>query len=319
VRHREPTHEGGAAFGTESDDGKHDAPDVAVLSADGNRENKRWPGGACHRPVNRNACPPMSRIDRFERRFGWLSFPGFLRYYAILHGLVYVLQIFRPDIGMLLEFDRAAIFSGEVWRLVTFLFSSSGFGGIGAMGAIFFFFMIMIAFMMSDAIEGAWGVFRTSLFYYCGILGLIVANLVFPHTMQGSGFLLYGAAFFAFATLFPRVEFLLFFILPVQVRVLAWIKAGVLVLGVLGNFWLLPFFLLAYANYLVFAGIPALRGSARVMESAQRRRKFNAAKEPEHVAFHTCSVCGRTDASDPELEFRVGPDGREYCDEHLPE
>ncbi len=261
----------------------------------------------------------MSRIDRLERRLGGLSFPGFLRYYAILHALVYVLQLVRPDIGMLLEFDRARIFSGEVWRVVTFLFSSSGFAGIGLLGALFFYFMVMIAFMMSDALEGAWGVFRTTLFYYCGILGLIIANFLFPGAMPGSGFLLYGSAFFAFATLFPRVEFLMFFILPVQVRFLAWIQAAFLVLGVMGDLRMLPFFLLGYANYLVWAGIPALRGRARLMESAQRRRKFNGAKEPEHAAFYTCAVCGRTDVSDPELEFRVGSDGREYCADHLPE
>ncbi len=261
----------------------------------------------------------MSRIDRLERRLGGLSFPGFLRYYAILHALVYVLQMVRPDIGRLLEFDRAAILSGEVWRVVTFLFSSSGFGGIGLLGAIFFYFMVMIAFMMSDALEGAWGVFRTTMFCYCGVLGLVVANFLIPGAMQGSGFLLYGSAFFAFATLFPRVEFLMFFILPVQVRFLAYIQAAFLVLGVLGDWRMLPFFLLGYANYLVWAGIPALRGRAMVMEAAQRRRKFQAAKEPGDEAFHSCEVCGRSDVSDPGLEFRVGADGHEYCEEHLPE
>jgi hypothetical protein len=261
----------------------------------------------------------MSRFDQLERRLGGLSFPGFLRYYAILHALVYVLQLVRPDIGVLLEFNRARIFSGEVWRVVTFLFSSSGFAGVGVMGALFFYFMVMIAFMMSDALEGAWGVFKTTMFCYCGILGLIAGNFLIPNAMPGSGFLLYGAAFFAFATLFPRVEFLMFFILPVQVRFLAWIQVAVLLLGVLGDFRLLPFFLLGFANYVIWAGIPALRGTARVMESAQRRKRFNAAKEPAHEAFYTCAVCGRTDVSDPGLEFRVGPDGREYCSEHLPE
>jgi hypothetical protein len=236
-----------------------------------------------------------------------------------MHALVYVLQVFRADIGALLEFDRARILSGEVWRLVTFLFSSSGFAGIGAKGILFFFFMVMIAFMMSDALEGAWGVFKTSLFYYCGIAGLIVANFVFPNAMAGSGFLLYGASFLAFATLFPRMEFLMFFILPVQVRFLAMIQAGMMALAVLGNWLLLPFFLLGCANYLIFAGIPALRGTAQVIESKQRRKRFSAAKEAAEPSFHTCASCDRTEVTDPQLEFRVGKDGREYCVEHLPE
>jgi len=261
----------------------------------------------------------MISFGQLESRYGCLSFPGFLRYYALMHALVYVLQVVRPDIGALLEFDRARILSGEVWRVVTFLFSSSGFAGTGMIGILFFFFMVMIAFIMSEALEGAWGVFKTSLFYYCGIVGLIVANFVFPNAMAGSGFLLYGASFLAFATLFPRFEFLLFFILPVQVRFLAMLQAGMMLVAVLGNWLLLPFFLLGCANYLIWAGIPALRGTAKIIESKQRRKRFNAAKETEEHAFHTCVLCDRTEVTDPGLEFRVGKDGREYCVEHLPE
>lgn len=253
-----------------------------------------------------------------ESRSGWLSFPGFLRYYALMHALVYVLQVFRPDIGSLLEFDRGRILSGEVWRLVTFLFSSSGFAGIGAIGILFFVFMVMIAFMMNDALEEAWGVFRTSIFHYCGVAGLVLANFLFPGAMPGSGFLIYGTSFFAFATLFPKVEFLMFFILPVQVRFLAMLQAGLMALSALGDPRLLVFFAIGCANYLVFAGIPALRGTARVIGSGRRNRKFQRAKEPVEASFHSCAACDRTELTDPQLEFRVGGDGREYCMDHLP-
>ena len=235
----------------------------------------------------------------------------------MMHALVFVLQLVRQDIGGLLEFDRARILSGEVWRVFTFLFASSGFAGTGMLTILFFFFMVMIAFMMSDALEGAWGEFKTSLFYYTGILGLITANFIFPSAMPGSGFLLYGASFFAFATLFPRIEFLMFFVLPVQVRFLAMLQAAMMVLSVFGNWYLLPFFLLGCANYLMFAGIPALRGTARIIESAQRRKVFRASKLPEQQSFHSCVMCDRTEVTHPELEFRVGPDGREYCDDHI--
>ena len=259
----------------------------------------------------------MRSLGQWEGRCGWLSFPGFLKYYAMMHALVYVLQVVRPDMGPLLEFDRARILSGEVWRVVTFLFASSGFAGTGTLGILFFFFMVMIAFMMSEAIEGAWGVFKTSLFHYSGILGLIAANFIFPGAMAGSGFLIYGASFFAFATLFPRIEFMLLFVLPVQVRFLAMIQAVFMLLAVPGNWLLLPFYLFGLAGYLAFAGIPALRGTAMVLESAQRRKLFRTAKLPEEQSFHSCVWCDRTEVTHPELEFRVGPDGREYCGDHI--
>jgi len=230
-----------------------------------------------------------------------------------------VLEMFRRDLGALLEFDRGKILSGDVWRLVPFLFSSSGFAGIGVMGILFFFFMVMIAFMMNDALEGAWGVFKTSIFHYCGVLGLIAANFLMPDAMPGSGFLIYGTSFFAFATLFPRVEFRLFFVLPVQVRFIAILMAIPLVWngftslawwGVLG---------LTFGNYLIWAGIPALRGKGREVHAMGRRRKFNAAASASGAVLYQCAVCQRTNTSDPQLEFRVATDGRDYCSEHLPE
>jgi hypothetical protein len=259
----------------------------------------------------------MSWIDRLERKFGWLAFPGFLRYYAMLHAVVFVLQFFRPGIGELLEFDRQRILGGEVWRVITFLFASSGLGGVGGFAVLFFVFMVMIAFMMNDALENAWGEFKTSLFFYAGIIGLIVANFLLDTPTQGSGFQLYGAAFLAFATLYPTVTFLVLFVIPVQVKYLAWIQGGLMILSCLGNIVLLPFFLLSFANYLIWAGIPALRGQAKVVESAQRRKRFLAQKTPVDAAFHQCAKCGKTDLSDPALEFRVGKDGQEYCEEHL--
>lgn len=261
----------------------------------------------------------MISFAQLERRFGWLAFPGFLRFYALFQALVYLLRMVSPKIGSLLDFDSGRIAGGEVWRLVTFLFSASASLGTGALGMMAMVFLVMIAFMMSNALEDAWGVFKTTLFFLVGMLGLIAGNFLLPHVMPDSGLLLYGSAFFAFATLFPKVEFLLFLILPVQVRFLAWIQAAGLVLAMLGDLRLVPYFLLGYGNYLLFAGLPALRGTARVLEAAQRRRVFNAGKLPDSVAFHTCEVCQRTELSDPGLEFRVGSDGREYCDEHLPE
>jgi len=261
----------------------------------------------------------MVFLDRMERRFGWLAFPGLLRYYALFQVLVFGLQIFRPGVGELLEFDRSKILAGEVWRVVTFLFASTGFGGAGILAVVFLLFMVLIASMMSDALEGAWGVFRTSIFHYVGVLGLIAANFLYENTVEGSGFFLYQSAFFAFATLFPRMEFRLFFVLPVQVRFIAIFLAIVMLLPVLRAPVMLPFFLLSFASYFIFAGIPALRGRAKMVEAGKRMKNFKAATAKGEEAFHQCAVCDRTEISNPELEFRIGIDGKEYCDEHLPQ
>ena len=261
----------------------------------------------------------MRFLDKWEKRFGWLSFPGLLRYYALFHVLVYLLQIVNPGIGKVLVFDREKILSGEVWRAVTFLVADSGFGGLGAFGALFLFFMVMIAFLMSDSLEGVWGVFRTSMFHYFAFAGLLAANFLYPVPMPGSGFFVYTSAFLAFATLFPKYEFLMFFILPVQVRWLAMLAGVFLILGALRNPAYIGFLLLGFGNYLLWAGIPALRGQARVAGAAVRKRNFEKRAERSGEAFHTCKACGRSDLSNPELDFRMAQDGEEYCAEHLPE
>jgi len=259
----------------------------------------------------------MEILNKWERKVGWLSFPGLLRYYALFHVLVFLLQIVNPFIGTVLGFDKAKILQGEVWRLVTFLFADSGFSGMGAFGMLFLFFMVMIAFMMSDALEGSWGVFRTSLFYYAGFLGLLLANFVYPAPMTGSGFFIYTAAFFAFATLFPKHEFLMFLVIPVQVRWLAMLAAVLLAVNVFSAPVYIGYVILGFANYLLWAGIPAIRGTAQVVGAASRKRKFEKAKPGGETAFHRCRKCDRTEVSDPDLEFRISADGEEYCEDHL--
>jgi hypothetical protein len=256
-------------------------------------------------------------MDRLERRIGWISFPGFLRYYALFHVLVFVLQFVRPDIGQLLEFDRAKILSGEVWRVVTFFFASSQFGRPNLMSILFLIFAVNFAFMIGDGLEEAWGVFKTTVFYFMGIGLTVVANFAYPFNIPVSGFVLYASAFLAFATLFPKREILLFLILPVQIRFLGIFQAVILGMMILRAPILLPYAVLGFANYILLAGIPALRGTLRLIESGQRKKRFTASKTPADEAFHTCAACDRTDASDPGLEFRVGADGREYCADHL--
>ena len=115
----------------------------------------------------------MTIFDRLERRCGWLAFPGFLRYYALFHVLVYILQIIRPDIGQLFAFDRAKIFSGEVWRVATMFFAGSQFGTFNPVSLLLLIFAVSFVFMVSDGLENAWGSFKASLFYYTGI-GLVL-------------------------------------------------------------------------------------------------------------------------------------------------
>jgi hypothetical protein len=51
----------------------------------------------------------------------------------------------------------------------------------------------------------------------------------------------------------------------------------------------------------------------------RRRYQFRRAVLAASDSIHQCAVCGKTEHHDPDLEFRVGTDGVEYCSEHLPD
>jgi hypothetical protein len=257
-------------------------------------------------------------LDRIEQRLDWLHFPGLFKYLTFLGVIAYACQWARPDIALLLDFDREKILAGEVWRVFTFLFVPMGMRSFSAWGVFILFFAVQLAFMISDSLEEAWGTTRTTLYILVGWLGLIIAQFVFAPYSLASGLLLSTSMFFAFATLYPRVELMLFFIIPVQVRILAWISAAILGLTVVTNPWSLVLVFPAMLPYLLWVLPDVIHGRKSLVKAAHRRRKFQTASVPEALAFHRCETCGRTERDSEDLQFFTLPDGKEYCQEHLP-
>ena len=119
--------------------------------------------------------------------------------------------------------------------------------------------------------------------------------------------------FFAFATLYPNMEILLFMILPVRVKWIAWLDGALFVWAVLSNlimgYWagaLLP--VVAILNYLIFfwPDFRYLFAKTKRRTSAQTINFKKAQKElrERRGYLHKCAVCGVTDQDDPGMEFR---------------
>ena len=72
------------------------------------------------------------------------------------------------------------------------------------------------------------------------------------------------------------------------------------------------------ANYFIFFGPDIVRAARNRQEMATRRRRFEEKARPEDEALHHCAICGATELTNPNLEFRVSRDGEEYCLAHLP-
>ena len=277
----------------------------------------------------------MSWLRRLERQLQPLAIPNLTILLIAGMAVAYVLSIFNPQIGELMEFRPKAVLRGEVWRLITFLFTPGIGGGLNPMSLLFFVMYLMFLHLMGSALEGTWGTFRYNVFlgiaYFANIAGSVLASAVIGQVavpgeeLAGTNLFLYESIFLAFAWLFPDFEILLFFILPVKVKwlgLLAVVQLMIQFLAGLGSFmqggWLDCILILAsVVNVLIFLG----RDIASHLRYRNKRmlRRFTQTNE-RPTARHTCIVCGATDLTHPDREFRYCTQCQgtpAYCDQHL--
>lgn len=282
-------------------------------------------------------------FDRFCFRNRNKGIPNLMLYVSVGSAVVYLMtQLTRnPILYNILYFDRTLILQGQVWRLFTYALTYNGgnllFTAIG----------LLCYFSLGRAIENQWGTFRFNLFYLSGLVLMDLYCLVFPCTATVS--YLNMSLFLAYATLYPETHFLLFFIIPVKAWIFALFDLAITLINVIQlsvpvfyfPYNLFP--LVALANYFLFFGsdvanvIPLswrinasnlLRGK-RKTASAPRAKvipfpggsaRESSAPQPKAPYLHRCTVCGRTDVSDPDLEFRYCSRCKGYycyCQDHI--
>lgn len=256
-------------------------------------------------------------LDRMERRFGTVASPGLLRVIASFQVICFILIKLNPNFVEFLALTPAAWQNWEVWRFFTFCFIPS------TTSLIWIIFAIFILLLIGDLLESEWGKFRLNLYYF-GTVTCLWAGVLFSPLWAGAAIgvfassLLYSSLFLAFATVVPNYTFLLFFVLPVKVKYLAMLNlATLLYVAYKAPVLLLPL-LLALVPYACFALPIAIRRARHGARVQTRRAEYQSGAVPAGTPFHQCRVCGKTDQSDPLLEFRIAEDGEEYCSGHLP-
>jgi len=253
----------------------------------------------------------MKWLDALERRFSPFAIPGIIRYVVALNALVYILTLASPGYQDLIKLSPELIMQGQVWRLFTWIFIPP------TMSPIFIFFALMLMWIYGENLESQWGTFKLNLFYVTGMVGCTVAAFFAGESLVYNA-LLNSSVFFAFATLNPNFQLMLFFILPVKIKWLAWVALGMLVLQAVAGTWTMRLALLVtFSNYLLFFGPEFFSRTTEARKTAVRRKKFEVSTLSDET-LHKCHTCQRTEVSNPELDFRVAADGQEYCTLHLP-
>ena len=280
----------------------------------------------------------MHLLDKLERKLGRYAVSNLMLYIVIGTIIAYILYLMNPVYLSYLYLNPDLVAKGQVWRLITFVFIPTNTANpfFTAISLYFYYFI-------GKALEARWGAFRFNVFYFVGVLFAILASFVLR--VPGVPDYLNETLFLAFATLYPEMTLLIFFILPVKVKWLGWISAALLLFQfIAGPTWTLRFYILfSLANYLLFFG-PQLFQIIRSMirrekyykktniygtqgrsgsPFAGRPRKKSASGDYDNVtriAFHRCHICGKTELDDPDMQFRYCSKcgGQyEYCMDHL--
>lgn len=250
-------------------------------------------------------------------RFG---IPNLMRVIVIGNVAVYVLMLLTQanDANALsfLTFNLNALLHGEVWRLVTFVFVPAYSSPFALLISLYFYYWI------GSTLERQWGTAKFNLYYISGalltVLGVVLASLITGNpylTAAGTGYVNLSM-FFAFAFLFPDTTVLLFFILPVKMKWLAYLDGALFAFDIIkaigAHNWagvVLP--IVALLNFAVFIWpeVHYLKERAKYQNSRKtvqfRQAQQQQAKQAQQQGYrHKCAVCGRTDTDYPDLQFR---------------
>lgn len=257
----------------------------------------------------------MPFLDQLERTFGRFAIRNLALYLVIGQVFVVCAMLLGSLTLERVVYAAALLYEGHWWRLGTFMLVVPMPGS--PMGFVFLVFGWYLFYLMGNALEHYWGAFRFNVFLFLSYALTVATSFITPYSFVTNTFILLSV-FLAFAYLNPDFELLLFFILPVKIKWLALIAWGMnLVQFVRGDRADRLQISAAVITFLIFFGsdmLQRLRQGQRV--STRRAQKVVEEAQPRHV----CYVCGKTDRSHPQLDFRYCSKcagDQCYCPEHI--
>lgn len=256
-------------------------------------------------------------LSKLERALGHKGIPDLPLYIVAGQVLMFLFAQSRSDAIEWTNLSRDHVLHGEIWRLITFLFIPPRINLLFAMLAWYVFYSI------NKSLEMQWGTCRLTIYLGIGYIATIVGIFVGGAPIVDNSFFL-ASTFLAFATLYPDVEFLLLYIIPVKVRYLGiFTGAMYLVACFSGGLSSSITIISGVINYLLFFGSDLYLWTKRATRRISSPKTIPSPhRATRTIAHHTCSTCGANDADNPNLEFRycskcVGNPC--FCSEHLKE
>ncbi|MGN1145430.1 MAG: hypothetical protein ACI4R5_03200 [Acetatifactor sp.] len=275
-------------------------------------------------------------MSRFEKKFGKYAIPNLTLVLIMCYVVGYIIQLINSSFFVYLTLDPYRILHGEVWRLFTWLVvPPDSFD-------LFTLIMLLFFYNIGTAMERTMGTYRYNVYIFMGLLFTILGSFLcmgwaylVPSSVNNvpcfwamrlgstfySTYYINLSVFLAFAATYPDVQVLLMFVIPIKVKWMGILDAVLMVYTMIQG-TIFHRFLIAAA--LLNFGVFYLRSrnlSHMNPKQVKRRAEFkHQVKQGMRPTTHKCAICGRTEESNPELEFRFCSKcngNYEYCQEHL--
>ncbi len=277
----------------------------------------------------------MSFLDKLERKFGRYAIKNLVTKLAYIYSAVYIVffitSFTNPSIQnsiiKFMYFDVNLVMKGQIWRIISFVFLP--YFTPSLLTTIFLFFIVMFMINMGNTLEYHWGTFKLNLYYLIGILASIIISSVLTFAGMWAPIVnssyLHTSIFLAFAFIAGETQIYLYGILPIKVKYLAYLDFAFIGFAVLtGSIPTKVTAISPLVSYFLFFGKDIYYLLINKKRSNDYRKKrgttsFNASYEKPKV-LHKCEICGVTDVSDPNMEFRYCSkcEGlHEYCIKHI--
>ena len=262
-------------------------------------------------------------IELFCRKHPYFGIPNLMKYITIANAVLWLLNAVNSRLLPYMVFSPYWILRGQVWRLISFIFIPPSTGILAFIAFYFYYFL-------GTTLEQQWGTTRFNLYFFSGVvLTILFGFLIYWITgisVSLTAYYLFLSMFFSFAVLFPDMQVLLFFVIPVKMKWLAIVDALFFLYGIFTTPFpanLVP--VVAILNFILFCGEDLLamfgvyKKSANTISFQKAAREIRR-KQAASLYHHKCAVCGKTDTDYPDLEFRYCSKCAGYhcfCQEHI--
>ena len=166
----------------------------------------------------------MNFLNKLQRKYGKFAIPNLMLHITILNAIVYISAFISDslfgnfDLISYMRLYPQLVMQGQIWRIITFVFVPPLSGILLTAIALYFYYFI------GSSLERTWGSFKFTVYYLLGILLSAAASMISGFPIDGTYLNL--SLFFAFAMLYPNMEILFFFVIPMKIKYLAYIDAA---------------------------------------------------------------------------------------------